>query len=205
MREKLKKHYDQLYSSEKVVFGKGRPTDVVKELLKHTQTGTVLDIGGGEGRNAIFLAQKGFEVEVVDLSKSGIEKIDKKTKELNLNVKTKVQDVIEEYISDHYDVLISSYMLHHLSKDEGLGLIENMKKHTNDGGFNVISAFTKEGDFFKDKPSTNLFYPALGEIKQLYKDWHILDYKEEKRRARQKRPDGSLIFNITSLLIAQKK
>lgn len=205
MREKLKKHYDQLYLSEKVVFGKGRPTDVVEELLKHTQTGTVLDIGGGEGRNAIFLAQKGFEVEVIDLSKSGIEKIDKKTKKLSLNIKTKVQDITEEHISNYYDVLISSYMLHHLSKNDGLDLIEDMKKHTKNSGFNVISTFTKEGDFFRDKPDTNLFYPALGEIKQLYKDWNILDYKEDERRARQKRPDGSPMFNIASLLIAQKE
>lgn len=205
MREKLRKHYNKIYSSEDMVFGKGIPTDIVEELLKYTQTGTVLDIGGGEGRNAIFLAQKGFGVEVVDLSKVGIEKIDKKIKELNLNVQTKVGDIAEEHISKDYDILISSYMLHHLSRDEGLNLIRSMKKHTKNDGFNVISAFTKEGDFFKDKPNTDSFYPVLGEIKQLYKDWNILDYKEEERQVYQKRPDGSPMFNITSLLIAQKK
>ncbi len=54
MREKLKEHYDNLYSSEKIVFGSGRPSQLIEQLLDYTQSGTVLDIGGGDVRNTRY-------------------------------------------------------------------------------------------------------------------------------------------------------
>jgi SAM-dependent methyltransferase len=43
-----------------------------KEILKYVQ-GRVLDIGGGAGRHALYLQNKGFEVHVIDISPLAVE------------------------------------------------------------------------------------------------------------------------------------
>ena len=63
MKKKIAVYYDNLYSQEGYTFGgeKGGPTNIVVNALKYINSGKVLDIGAGEGRNALFLAKHGFE------------------------------------------------------------------------------------------------------------------------------------------------
>jgi SAM-dependent methyltransferase len=50
----------------------GKPSaEIVTLADKLPAIATVLDLGCGEGRNALFLAERGFDVTVVDISKSG--------------------------------------------------------------------------------------------------------------------------------------
>jgi tellurite methyltransferase len=49
-----------------------RPSKEIVEILKYKRLGTVLDLGAGKGRNALFLAKKGFDVVGVDKSPEAI-------------------------------------------------------------------------------------------------------------------------------------
>ena len=63
----------------------GGPSMEVMEILPHLpQRAKVLDLGCGEGRNALFLASHGCFVTAVDHSRAGIEKMLKKGKDLPL-------------------------------------------------------------------------------------------------------------------------
>ncbi len=46
----------------------------VEQHLAGLPPGTAIDLGAGEGRNAVWLAQKGWEVTAVDFSPVGLEK-----------------------------------------------------------------------------------------------------------------------------------
>lgn len=205
MKNKLTTHYNELYSDKGHAFGGGEPTSIVRDILKYKTTGTVLDAGAGEGRNTLFLAEKGFDVEAVDLSKVGLDKLSKLAKERGLKIKTKVADLNEIDWPVSYDVIVSSFILHHLEIKDAEKFFAQMKEHTNNGGLNVIALFTKDGDFFRDDPETRQYYPEKGEVKGLYEGWEILKYGEEKSRTRKTKLDGSPMFNISSLLIAQKQ
>jgi len=54
-----------------------KPTPRLKQVIKYAKRGKALDVGAGEGRNSIFLAQNGFEVEAIDLIPEGLEKLKK--------------------------------------------------------------------------------------------------------------------------------
>ena len=207
MKTRLQKHYDTLYTDAGHTFGgeKGEPFDLVVESRRYIQSGKVLDIGAGEGRNALFLAVKGFEVEAIDLSKVGLEKLKSKAEKRGLNVKAHAKDITETKITGLYDYILLSFVLHHLSVEEAKALVTQIKEHTNKGGLNVIATFTRHGDIFRHSPSTKLFYPDRGGVKLMYVDWDVLVYKEENRKARKTCPDGSPMFNISALLIARKK
>ncbi len=202
--DKIAEHYDKMYSENGVTFGQGKPEKIVEDILKYRNSGSVLELGAGEGRNSIFLAENGFEVTAEDISKVGIEKIKKVSQEKDLGIKTEIVDSRHLNLDSNFDVLVSTFMLHHLSYEEAIKLIREIQEHTNLKGLNAITVFTKNGDFFREDPKTDNFYPDEGELKEMYMGWEILEYNEVKRKAFGKKLDGSPIFNISAKILARK-
>lgn len=65
--------WDQRYSSESFVYGTA-PNEFLVEQVHRIPSGPVLCLAEGEGRNAVYLAQQGYEVHAVDLSSVGRDK-----------------------------------------------------------------------------------------------------------------------------------
>ena len=200
----IKDKYNKIYSENEVTFGKGKPEKIIEDIIQYCTSGSVLELGAGEGRNSLFLAGHGLEVTAKDISDVGVDKINKLAEAKGLNIKAEVADVSDLSLDNNFDVLISTFMLHHLSRREAIKLIEQMKEHTNVDGLNAITAFTKNGDFFKRNPETDDFYPEEGELKDIYSDCEILEYEEVEGGAFDKNPDGSPILNISAKILAKK-
>jgi len=65
--------WDARYASTDLVWSAG-PNVFVEEELSYLPPGRALDLACGEGRNALWLAQRGWDVTAVDFSKVAIEK-----------------------------------------------------------------------------------------------------------------------------------
>lgn len=65
--------WDERYSSDEYVYGT-EPNHFLKQHYSLIPQGRVLCLAEGEGRNAVFLAAKGYEVTAVDSSKVGLDK-----------------------------------------------------------------------------------------------------------------------------------
>ena len=65
--------WDELYASTELVWTAEANRFVVGELAGLT-AGRALDLGSGEGRNAIWLAERGWQVTAVDFSAVGLAK-----------------------------------------------------------------------------------------------------------------------------------
>jgi hypothetical protein len=113
-------------------------------------------------------------------------------------------DVSETGIQEKYDVIIFSYVLHHIANERAVALIQEAKMHTNSGGLNIVTAFTKDGDFYAKDKNTERFYPDGGEWRSFYNDWNIHNYEEGKTHAFAKHPDGSHMVNVAAELLAQR-
>lgn len=198
-----KTHYDNLYKHDKRIFADGKSSPLLDELLKYVQGGSVYEIGAGEGRNGLYLASKGFDVEMNDLSDVGIKKIKKQAKERGLNIKTNTDDIRKIKELPESDIFISTFVFHHLTIKEGFQIISKIKKATKRGGFNVISAFTKEGDFYEKFPSQDKFYLEKEELKELYSGWGILTYGEKEGTAYEKHKDGTPMKNVSACIVAR--
>ena len=65
--------WDERYSTEEYAYGKS-PNEFLREHYRAIPKGKVLCIAEGEGRNAVFLAEQGYEVTAMDGSRVGLEK-----------------------------------------------------------------------------------------------------------------------------------
>jgi len=101
-------------------------------------------------------------------------------------------------------VIVSLFILHLLEDEDARDVITKMKQNTKVKGLNVIAVFTKDGDFYRDYSVTQNFYANPGELKELYKEWEILEWEEKRTRAFKKTEQGEPMFNLTSFLLARK-
>lgn len=200
-----KSKYDEIYSTPSIDFRGGQPQRAVKKLSELIKEGEILDIGGGEGRNTLFLAGAGFKVSLIDTSRVGVEKCEREAKLRGLTVTARTADITETGIGQMYDGIIASYVFQHLTNTAARKVIGQMKEKTKARGFNILSVLTTDGDFYNENPSTDKFYAKPDELKEIYSDWEIIDYEKMKSKALRNRADGTPMINSVEVLLARKK
>src|SRR5580704_8193501 len=105
-------------------------------VLASRPQGRALDIGAGEGADAIRLALHGYEVDAVELSAVAAAKIEHFAKQAGVKVNVTVADA-QRYTPDGlYDVVVCNGVLHYI-KNKDL-MISRIQEATCDGGINVI-------------------------------------------------------------------
>lgn len=65
--------WEKRYETEAYILGK-EPVEFLKEHIGLLPRGKALDLAMGEGRNAVFLAKHGFEVDGCDISEHAVKK-----------------------------------------------------------------------------------------------------------------------------------
>lgn len=126
---------------------------------------TVLCLGEGEGRNAIYLAKKGLHVEALDASDVGLKKLQKKSLEENVAITIRHTLLENWQPAKKYDAIISTFT--HLprptQKEMFIKCIDALKEN----GYFIAEFFSIDQiNFLSGGPKdTNLLY----QIDDLYK------------------------------------
>ena len=165
-------HWDALFNTENYVFGK-EPAAFVRDNIAKLPIGRALDIAMGEGRNAVYLAKKGFSVDGVDISEVGIRKAKRLAHENRVTIHTINADLDHYVITpNHYDVILN---IEYLQRS----LIPQIKKGLKKGGIVVYENETVDQLNNPGGQGTRRDYLlAKGELKELFKDMQIIVYKE---------------------------
>ena len=79
-----KAFWDSKYSVDEYVYTKD-VNRFVQEHLSDLSPGKMIDLAGGEGRNTVFFAERGWQAENIDLSSVGLEKCQKLAAEKNVS------------------------------------------------------------------------------------------------------------------------
>lgn len=126
--------YDTEYKTRNL-FGEPYP-ELIEYLGTFSTKGKLLDLGCGQGRDAIPFAQLGFIVTAIDISKVGIEQMREVAVGEDLDINSIVYDIYEYDSFDKFDYIILDSMLHFYKKDKEkeTGLVKkiilNSKKGT---------------------------------------------------------------------------
>jgi SAM-dependent methyltransferase len=86
--------WNERYASTELVWGVA-PNRFVAEELRDLPPGRALDLACGEGRNAIWLAQRGWQVAAVDFAAVAIEKGRKLAASEGVDVDWRIEDVTQ--------------------------------------------------------------------------------------------------------------
>jgi len=176
-----------------------KPNRFVSLIPGMISNGNVLDIGAGQGRNALYLARKGFKVTGVDISKAAIAELSARAKEENLRIKGVVADIVGYRIGGKYEAVICVAALHFVPKGKAAGILAHIKKHTAENGVNLLTAFTKKDIGYKEHPTLSFFDKE--ELAAFYRDWKIILCKDYTK----KETHGAAHEHRLCVLIAQKR
>lgn len=69
------------------------PTALLTQFIDEFSRGPVLDVACGAGRNALFLAKSGFEVDAIDISTAGLDRLRADAQERDLTIRTHEADL----------------------------------------------------------------------------------------------------------------
>lgn len=182
--------WDKTYSRDDYVFGKD-PAAFLVSQVENLPKGKVLDIAVGEGRNAVYLAKRGFQVEGVDISVVGLRKAKKLAAENGVRISTTNADLNKYKIKPgSYDVILNFYYLQR-------NLFSQIKAGLKKGGVVIFEGHTTE--HLKNPGASGWEKELLlqpGELKKVFagKGFEILHYSETN--------DGK---NAIASLVAKKK
>ena len=131
------------------------PNNFVKENIELlVNTKTVMCLGEGEGRNAIYLADKGMEVEALDISDIALKKLRRRAKESYLFIKTR-HTLFEYWQPDmHYDAVVCTYL--HLPKHNQKMLFEKALMALNTNGYFIAELFSESQIHFSSGGPKNI-------------------------------------------------
>lgn len=141
------KQWDEIYQKEGCDY---KYYDILKphpDLLKVTEVfkahgvKKVLDLGCGAGRNSIYLAQQGMDVQAIDSSAAGLQIFSEGLKKHGLHVESRVGNVLEPlpYDNASFDAIISVQVLQHGTLDQIILAISEIQRILKTGGIIFIT------------------------------------------------------------------
>ena len=186
------KRWDEKFRRKKYALGT-EANPFLRKYIRLLPRGKALDVAAGEGRNTVFLAQHGFDVEAVDISKEGLSKARKLARVKSVKIKTFPADLDHYPIAkERYDLITDFYFLDRR-------LIPRIKKGLKRGGRVVFETYlTEHSNICREGPRNPRYLLKPNELLTLFGGFRILFYREGIfREGGKKKAIASLIAEKT--------
>ncbi len=133
--------WDQRYATEEYVYGTEPNAFLAEAVADLKPPGRVLCLAEGEGRNAVFLAQRGFDVLAVDASGVGLAKAEILARQRGVRIATEIAD-LDGYSLEPgaWDLIVSIFC--HLPAAMRRRLHAQVAQGLRPGGRLILEAYT---------------------------------------------------------------
>jgi len=150
--------WDQIYrrySIETLPWELGRPRKVLVELVEKglIKRGKALDICCGAGTNALYLAEKGFQVTGIDISPKAVEYAKEKARKANARTQFQVQNFLNlPFEDEEFDFVFDMGCFHHVKVKDRSTFIRGVHRVLKKGGSYLMVCFS-----YRNGPAWNHF------------------------------------------------
>ncbi|MDQ0796297.1 bifunctional 2-polyprenyl-6-hydroxyphenol methylase/3-demethylubiquinol 3-O-methyltransferase UbiG [Streptomyces sp. B1I3] len=145
--------------SKPVPFFVAKPDESLASCLDRgaVTPGRALDLGCGPGRNALYLASRGFEVDAVDLSPGAVAWAEERAAEAGADIRFHCGDAFaEDAPAGPYDLIHDSGCFHHLPPHRRVSYLELVDRALVPGGHLTLTCFAA-GAMGSELPDADLY------------------------------------------------
>lgn len=175
----MENSWDKRYSESGYAYGK-EPNLYFKQEIEKIKPGRLLLPGEGEGRNAVYAAELGWEVYALDASIEGKKKAEKLALEKNVKINYRVGDITDTgFIDEKFDAISLIYV--HFSAEQRQPAHRKLAGLLKKGGVIIIEAFSKSQikNNSGGPKDINMLY-TVDELRKDFEDMVILELSEQK-------------------------
>lgn len=192
------------YDSEEYYWGT-EPNDLAEtavEYLENPEDATAVDIGAGEGRDAVYLAEQGLDVYAIDPIPAGLEKTERLADDHDVSIETIRGDVNDIDLPEQVELLYSIGTVQYLRPENRDEQFEQFKEKTASGGVHALFAFVDHPEIptAPDWGDNEHFYEQ-GELHEYYEEWEVL---EEDDLIFDDESDGEPHQHAAEILVVRK-
>ncbi|MCL2197808.1 MAG: methyltransferase domain-containing protein [Defluviitaleaceae bacterium] len=174
-------YYEDDYKKDEYYWGvqPSRMCLKVLELIPPTRPLKVIDIGCGEGKDAVFFAKCGYDVTAFDISEAGLDKTKRLADKARVNVRAFRANIWDYRLEENYDILFSSGALHYIKPKLRDEIMQNYKSHVNQNGLVAFHVFVKKPFITAAPEKENHSHEwKSGQLFTYFHDWYIEDCME---------------------------
>ena len=142
-----------------------KPNQLLVEAVAGRKPGRALDVGMGQGRNAIYLAQHGWDVTGFDVAEVGLAQAKRQAAALGLKIKAEhLSDEEFDFGTNRWDLIAILYAIEKRS-------VFRVRQALRPGGLVVIESHHKSASDAPPQYDT-------GELLEIFKGFRILKYED---------------------------
>lgn len=179
----MKEFWNARYLEKESAYGK-TPNAFIEETLPQFPTGKILFPAEGEGRNAIYAAQLGWDVHAFDFSDQGKLKADQLAAEHGVSINYEVNGFLEEnYPLESFDAICNVFV--HFDPEIKREMHVRLDSYLKKDGIFILEAYSKEhrelnklNPLLGGPPDANQMY-SLEEIKRDFGQYEIIQLERK--------------------------
>lgn len=134
--------WEQRFAGETYFYGT-EPNEFLRASLPTLPKGAAMCLAEGEGRNAVFLAESGYQVSSVDLTQAGVDKTMRLAEERSVKVSPVVGDLAGFDLGrERWDLVVSIFA--HVPPDVRRSLHRRVVDSLKPGGALLLEAYTPD-------------------------------------------------------------
>jgi SAM-dependent methyltransferase len=175
----MKQMWNERFAKEEFAYGK-EPNQFFKEEIDKLNPGRLLLFGEGEGRNGVYAAKLGWQVDAVDWSEEGKKKAEKLASENAVSINYTVIDLAGYSPKENYYDAVGLIFLHlppELREEVHRKAVSSLKN----GGVVILESFSKEQlSNSSGGPKNPDLLHSLEEIFSDFADLEIISFSKEK-------------------------
>jgi len=133
--------WEQRFATDDYVFGKAPAQFLVEQSSYLTPNATALSVADGEGRNSVFMAQQGMQVDALEFAPSALRKAKTLAQERGVSVSFQQADVLKHDWPKTYD-LVAGIFIQFVGPEDRKHLFDGMKASVKPGGLILLHGYT---------------------------------------------------------------
>lgn len=145
------------------------------DTVSATSHPAVVDIGAGEGRDAVYFAEQGFDTTAIDVAPNGLDKAEQLATDRGVELETRRGDVNELTFDAQLDVVYSIGTLQYVQPENRSVQFDHFRDVTRPGGVHAVWTFVAHPDVAPAPDwGENEYLYDPGELHSYYDGWEVL-------------------------------